>query len=127
VPAITVETNGIGKFLPAILRQKLGEKNVPCAVIEKTSVQAKDMRILESFDAILAARALYVNESVRQTPFLLEMMEWQPERKSKDDGLDAVAGALSCEPIRLKRFYHSTRINWKNGGQSYQGGTDFDV
>ena len=127
VPAIMVETNGIGKFLPAILRQNLAKKNVPCAVIEKTSMQAKDMRILESFDAILAARSLYVNESVRQTPFLSEMMEWQPEGKSKDDGLDAVAGALSCEPIRLKRFYHNIRINWKNGGQSYQGETNFDV
>ncbi|WP_154667232.1 hypothetical protein [Niveispirillum irakense] len=33
------------------------------------------------------------------SPLLTEMREWQPRGKGRDDGLDAVAGAiLACPP-----------------------------
>lgn len=128
VPSIAIETNGIGKFLPAILRRELGEKNLACSVVEKTSRQTKYIRILESFDAVLAARALSVHEDVKKTPFLMEMMEWQPSQKNaKDDGLDAVAGALSLEPVRVKRHYTTIAKRWKGQGDMHQAKTDFDV
>ena len=114
VPSIVIETNGIGKFLPAILRRELAAARVPCAVVEKASVKPKDIRILESFDVPLAARALHVHERVRSTPFLQEMREWRPGlRAARDDGLDAVAGALSLEPVRLRRTYFPGRANWQ--------------
>lgn len=127
VPSITIETNGIGKFLPAILRRELAKENVACAVVEKTSTRSKSIRILESFDVVMSAQSLYLHESVKETPFLTEMSEWQPEGKCKDDGLDAVAGALSLEPVRLKKFYSSSQKIWNPQGAGHQARTEFEV
>ncbi len=128
VPSVAVEINGLGKFLPAILRRELGGKNIACAVVEKSSTKNKALRILESFDAVLAARALHVHESVKKTPFLIEMMEWQPDKKNgHDDGLDAVAGALSLEPVRIKKTYATAQSKWNASQGHHQANTDFEV
>lgn len=128
LPSIAVETNGIGKFLPAILKRELAMARVPCSVIEKISRKSKDSRILESFDAIMAARALNVHDDVYRTPFIREMQEWRPGLSgAKDDGLDAVAGALSLEPVRLKRIYGDMHRMWKPAGTSHTARTEFDV
>jgi hypothetical protein len=124
VPSITVEINGIGRFLPAILKRKMREFHVPCSVVEHSSHIPKSTRILEGFDAVLAARALNVHRSICKTPFLEEMREWKPSIKNgKDDGLDAVAGALSQEPIRVgggvgKR--QRKRLDWQGSGQPFK-------
>lgn len=126
IPSIAVETNGLGKFLPAILRRELALKNIACSVVEKTSRQAKHIRILEAFDAVLAARALSVHEGVKDTPFLMEMMEWRPDKKNgRDDGLDAVSGALSLEPVRIKHSYTNVVNQWRGG--THQAETDFEI
>lgn len=128
VPSVTIETNGIGKFLPAILKQELGKQNISCSVIDFSNYKPKHIRILESFDAVLAAGALFIHEDVKKTPFLTEMMEWQPERnRGHDDGLDAVAGALSLEPVRIKRIYPNKNIKWRSGMSSYHAHSEFDV
>lgn len=75
LPSITIENNGIGKFLPAILRREMSVARVPCAVVEKSNSIPKDQRILEAFDAVMAAESLHVHESIRKTPFLQEMMD----------------------------------------------------
>ena len=130
VPSVAIETNGIGKFLPAMLRQELAKAGVPCAVVERTSTKPKAIRILEAFDAVMAAQALHVHASVYDTPFITEMQEWQPGgSKGHDDGLDAVAGALSLEPVRLKRSYAFSpgRTGWQGASESHRAQTDFDV
>lgn len=128
VPSVTIETNGIGKFLPSILRRELAKNNISCAVVEKSNSTSKAIRILEAFDAVLAARALHAHENIKQTPFLQEMMEWQPYKKNSfDDGLDAVAGALSSEPVRIKRFYTNAVRSWKGAGDTHQAQTDFEL
>ncbi len=128
VPGITVETNGIGKFLPAILRREIAIERAGCAVLETVARRAKDLRILESFDAVLAARALHVHESVYKTPFIRELQEWRPGATGgHDDGLDAVAGALSQVPVRIRRSYSSARARWQGGGVTHTAHTDFDV
>lgn len=105
LPAVTVETNGIGRFLVGLLRQQVGRLGLRCAVIEHTSRTNKDLRILEAFDAVLAAGRLSVHASVLDTGFMQEMREWRPgARKCRDDGLDAVAGCLLSEPVRLVRL-----------------------
>ncbi|MAQ71805.1 MAG: hypothetical protein CL565_06390 [Alphaproteobacteria bacterium] len=126
LPSITIETNGIGKFLPAILRRELALKKINCAVIEKTSTRSKDLRILEAFDAPLAAGSVYVYEDVYKTPFIREFQEWRPGKSSaKDDGLDAVSSALSQEPIRIKRFYmrNTQKQNWRASTQAHKART----
>ncbi len=127
LPSIAVETNGIGKFLPAILRRELARERHPCAVIEKISTRNKDTRILEAFDAVLAARALYVHDSVYKTPFITEMQEWKPgASKGHDDGLDAVAGALSLEPVRIGAGRVFGTPGWK-GQIMHEADSTWDV
>jgi len=131
LPSLTLETNGIGKFLPGLLRRELENQGVVCAVLEKYSSVAKDRRILEAFDAPLAAGRIYVHESVQATPFITEMREWRPASKASDDGLDAVSGCLLSEPVRLPRNPNaqppSRRKQWSGGGQAFTAKTTFDL
>lgn len=128
VPSISVETNGLGKFLPAILRRELGNDKLNCSVLEKVSSKAKAERILEAFDAPMAARSLHVHGDVYKTRFITEMQEWMPSAKGgHDDGLDAAAGALSLEPVRIKRQYTTTGRIWSGSGSGHAAATDFEV
>lgn len=116
LPAITVETNGLGRFLPGLLRRELARARVACAVVEVTSRQPKHLRIVEAFDAVLAAGALKAHRSIWDTPFIREMRDWRPDArfKGRDDGLDAVAGCLKSEPVRLGRFPRPERgADWR--------------
>ena len=127
IPSVSVEINGLGKFLPQILRRELARARVPCAVIEHSSHRAKDVRILESFETVMAARMLHAHESVYATQFITEMQEWRPGRTSgHDDGLDAAASALSLQPVRLRAEIFSGRQSW-HGSVTHNARTDFDV
>lgn len=128
LPSITIEENGVGKFLPQILRREISKIKAPSSIKEVHSTRPKDMRILEAFDVVLAARALWVHESIKKTPFLNEMAEWSPGKHSRDDGLDAVAGALSLEPVRLARIPNSASSpDWTRGAKQHAAETDFKV
>ena len=123
-----METNGIGKFLPGLLRNTLAKAHAPCAVHEIHQSRNKELRILEGFDALLASRRLYVHENVLKTPFMTEMREWRPgNNKGHDDGLDAAAGALAQHPDRLARIYGSGSHNWMHGRGSHRADSDFKV
>lgn len=127
LPSITVETNGIGKMLPQLLRTEINRHRIKCAIKDHHSKVPKDQRILEAFEVPLAARAIYVNEDVKRTPFLHEMAEWAPGGRGRDDGLDAVAGALSSEPVRMNREYQGGQgHDWMRGGKNHSANTDFE-
>ncbi|MBF0128662.1 MAG: phage terminase large subunit [Alphaproteobacteria bacterium] len=127
--AVRLETNGVGRFLPGLLRRELTRMEVPCGVIEAVSTRAKDVRIIEAFDAVLAAGALHAHRSVWSTPFISEMREWRPGAGGgRDDGLDAVSGCLLAEPVRLVRGTGSlTRPDWRPGSAGWTARTDFDL
>jgi hypothetical protein len=130
LPAVTLETNGIGRFLPGLLRNQLRALDVPCAVIEKCSSRGKDLRIIDAFDAVLAAGRLAAHRSVWDTPFIEEMRDWRPGCKNRDDGLDAVAGCLLSEPVRLPRAASgsiSSRPSWRPGAAGIQVDSDFGL
>jgi hypothetical protein len=119
LPAVTVEANGLGAFLPGILRRELGRAGIAAAVIEARSTRAKADRIVEAFDVVLAARALHAHRSVWDTPFVREMREWRPDGRGRtpDDGLDAVSGCLTAEPVRVGRVARpARRADWRGGG-----------
>lgn len=119
LPSVRVETNGVGKFLPGLLRKAIAEAGLRCAVVEVSSSRNKDLRIIEAFDAVLAAGALSAHRSVWNTPFIAEMREWLPGTGGRDDGLDAVAGCLAAEPVRLSRVPSATARRpggWRPGG-----------
>lgn len=105
LPAVHLEINGIGRFLPGLLRQVLRQRGIEASVVEVSSRLPKDTRILEAFDAVLAAGALSAHESVWSTPLITELNDWRPGigGPARDDGLDAVAGCLSAEPVRFTR------------------------
>ncbi len=126
LPAITIETNGLGRFLPALLRRELGRQGIGCSVLEHVSHSNKDQRILDAFDPILAAAALHVHASVWQTPFIREMQEWRPGRRCRDDGLDAVSGCLLAEPVRLHRFPTGPRPSWRPAATHLATEVDFN-
>jgi hypothetical protein len=129
LPSITIEINGIGRFLPNMLRKILHESGVPTAVVELTSRRAKAVRIVEAFDAVLAAKALYVHKAVFVTPFICEMQEWRPDKPAAhDDGLDAAAGALAMEPVRIRAVGRVLgRNNWQGNATAHMADNNFTV
>ncbi|MBL8640284.1 MAG: phage terminase large subunit [Alphaproteobacteria bacterium] len=115
LPQIMIETNGIGGFLPKILMREIRDAGLMCHVNTQTSHIPKEQRILQAFDAPLAARAIHVHRSVLKTPFVAEMEDWQPRSMGgnaesgagggywrHDDCLDATAGAILGQflPVR---------------------------
>jgi hypothetical protein len=103
IPAVHLEINGLGRFLPGLLRRCLAEAGIACAVVEVASRTSKVQRILEAFEVVLAAGALHAHRSIWGTPFIQEMRSWRPLGRAgqHDDGLDAVAGCLKSEPVRF--------------------------
>jgi len=133
LPAVTLETNGLGRFLPGLLRREFTAAGLRCAVIEKASSRSKDLRILDAFDAVLAAGRLHAHRDVFKTPFVTEMLEWRPGVRARDDGLDAVSGCLLSEPVRLPRLAPlasknaKTRADWRPGIEGFKAKTEFEV
>ncbi|MEM7022795.1 MAG: phage terminase large subunit [Pseudomonadota bacterium] len=125
LPSITIETNGLGRFLPALLRREIHAKGLACPVMEHVSTTNKDQRILQAFDPLLAAGALRAHADVWATPFIEEMREWRPRRRCRDDGLDAVSGCLLAEPVRISRATAGARPSWRPGQATHVATTDF--
>jgi len=99
---LRVETNGLGAFLPELLKREMARAGSSCSVIGHANRHAKEERIIAALEPALAARRLHAHESVFRTPFATEMADWKPGVAGlRDDALDAVAGALLCEPARL--------------------------
>lgn len=96
VRLIHLEVNGVGAFLPETLRRTLVEQGqTKVSVLEQRSTQAKVDRILGAIDGPLHASLIYAHDSVIAGPLGREMREWRPRGRSHDDGLDALAGAMS--------------------------------
>lgn len=116
LPSVAVEINGIGRFLPGLLRRALRAQGLAVPVLEITNRRPKEARILEAWDARLAAGTLYAHDTVLTGPVVGEMRGWRPGGGGKDDGLDAVAGALSLEPVRLGALTTpGRRPGWRGG------------
>lgn len=129
LPSVTIETNGIGRFLPGLLRSEMAACGVACAVREHHSSKSKETRILEAFDASLAASQILCHTSVWDTAFPAEMREWRPDgTAARDDGLDAVAGCLLMEPVRLPRHGPvENRKNWRGHDHTVLAPSEFSV
>ncbi|MHC8508724.1 MAG: phage terminase large subunit [Rhodospirillales bacterium] len=142
LPSVTVETNGIGRFLPGLLKSEVRARGLGCAVGEHVSKGSKDLRIIDTFDAVLAAGRLNAHARIWDTPFIREMREWRPGVRAADDGLDAVSGCLLSEPVRLSRFspadseseaegaaraQRAGRTAWRRGAGQFTADTNFPV
>ncbi len=130
IPVIGLEINGIGKFLPGILKRELTSSRITCFIREVVHTKTKSMRILEAFDALLAAKALHVHRNVLSTPFISEMENWHPDKRGgHDDCLDAVAGAIALQPIRISNGENKFNepAQWIAGKPKVTAKTDFEV
>ena len=128
IPTISVERNGIGQFVPGRLRSVLTGRGLGIRVADHASSIAKERRILEAFDPVLAAGALRVHKRVWETPFVREMREWLPGGHGHDDGLDAVAACLAAQPVRLgPRPSGLRRPGWQAGAQPHLAATRFNL
>ncbi len=133
LPAVNIETNGLGKFLPGLLRRELALSGIACAVVETASHRNKDLRIIDAFDAVLAAGRLHAHGSVWDSRFIAEMREWQAGSNGPDDGLDAVSGCLLNQPVRLSRRPAlsqkeiKARRNWRPGDGGFIADSEFNI
>jgi hypothetical protein len=115
LPVVRVETNGLGRFLPALLRRELARASIACTVLEHSSRRAKAERILSAFDPALAGRRLHAHAGIFRTRFPAEMAAWRPDAANgRDDALDAMAGCLLNEPVRLPQLPPAVRgMPWR--------------
>ncbi len=128
LPVVHVESNGVGGFIPKILQRELEREGHGATVIGIPNSRPKHERILEAFDAPLAANALWAHASVFKSPFLRELREWRPEnRNGPDDGLDAAACALLAEPERVRRVGRLPRLEWRQAATPGYARTDFKI
>ncbi len=131
LPRITVETNGIGRMVPGTLRRLARERGLAISVREQSNRTPKALRILDAFDAALAANRLYAHADVLASPLISEMRDWRPDTDGPDDGLDAVAGCLLEEPYPLPAVPAAgrpkPRRDWRRGIKPATARTDFAI
>jgi hypothetical protein len=126
VPHVRVETNGLGAFLPGLLRKTMAQEGVGASVQGIHNRVNKARRILDAFDARLAAGMLHAHESVLASPFVAEMREWRADGAARlDDGLDAVAGCLAGEPARFGTSERPPPPGWNDGGRTHVASGEF--
>ena len=99
VGRIHIEGNGLGAFLPGILRRVLAERQQQVAVVKVMSKGNKNERIVKALEARLANGNVYASKAVREGQLMEEMEDYSPVGSSnRDDGLDAVSQAINHSP-----------------------------
>ena len=108
---ICVETNGIGNTLPEILRDCAVRCGCDIVVQRVVNNKRKSDRIIDTIEPILSTGRLYCASRVKTTPLLAEMIGWSPVGYTgHDDGLDALAGAISSTPVPIRPMGRATQI-----------------
>jgi len=103
IPRIVVETNGVGAFAPKWLMACLKQRHLICGVQEEAAFTNKNKRILESIEPPLSSNMLWAHVDVLAGPTWDQMKDWQPDTQNQmDDYMDAIAGAISATPERIK-------------------------
>lgn len=104
LPRVSVETNGIGGFAPAVLRAALKQRRLQCGVVEVVSTANKNKRMLETLEPLLLSRGmLWAHVDVLEGPLWNQMRDWNPGvAEQPDDYIDAASGAISETPERIR-------------------------
>lgn len=123
LPKIIVETNGIGNFLPGILKKHLQGTGIVCE--GRVTTKNKALKITESFEVPLYAGLLHMHTQVKDSKFFVQFRDFNPRTvgRDKDDYIDSVASAILNEPIRITRgigFSPDGRPNWRPEVESFQ-------
>lgn len=103
IPRVTIETNGIGGFAPAVLKACIKQRRLQCGVSEEPSIENKNKRILEAYEGPMSSDMLWAHVDVLDGPFYPQMRDWNPEiRNQPDDLIDVGAAAITDTPERIK-------------------------
>lgn len=121
---VRLESNGIGKFAPAVLKAALKQRGLHCGVTAEHSTANKAKRILESLEPLLLSPGmLWAHSSVMDGPLYNQMRQWNPALPNQeDDYLDAVAAACSDIPERIGREFVNhgkPRKDWGMAGGTF--------
>lgn len=126
VPRITIETNGIGGFAPAVLKGALKQRRLICGVSEEHAVQNKNKRILEAFEPIMSANMLWAHVDVLDGPMWDQMKDFNPGSQNQaDDYIDVSAAAITDTPERIRVQVNETstgrqRADWRPNSGTYE-------
>lgn len=122
---VDVETNGIGGHVPSILRGAIRRRGLPCSVREVASTGNKNKRILAALEPPLRSGYLWAHVSVLEV-VEHQMRDWNPAISDQpDDYLDAAAGAIAAEPVRigkvvLSREQRAARLGWQPAAGTFE-------
>lgn len=111
VGRLSIETNGLGNALPEIMYDVSARRGEKIYVQKVVNTKNKESRILDAIEPVLSTGRLYANTRIQQTPLISEMIGWMPFGGiGHDDGLDAVAGAISAIPNIVRPVGSATKI-----------------
>ena len=115
---VTVETNGLGAFMPKLLQRALKQEQLRCGVKEHIAKGNKNERILAGLDPPMKSGVLWAHVDVLNGPMWDEMKDWNPAIKEQPDGyLDSGSGAILEAPVRINHLVGkptvSTDKDWR--------------
>lgn len=108
IPKVTIETNGIGGFAPAVLKAALKQRRLICGVSAEHTTGTKNTRILQAFEPLLLSSGmLWAHVSVLDGDAYEQMLQFNPIKNSNDDDhIDAAALAFNDQPERIQSHKH---------------------
>ena len=126
LPNVAVETNGIGQFVPALLRKALA--GTGCSVTDTQAKGNKHERIIAAIEPALSAGLLWCHVRVADSYALTEMDEFNPlDRGYSPDYLDSLSGAILASPVRIKAKSQESQpvTQFRGAGGSIKAKTKF--
>lgn len=123
IPKVTVEVNGVGGFVPTILRAAL--KGTGCAVGEECSSVNKQKRILDALEPPLLSGCLWAHTSVIEGDAAVQMRDFNPVLTTQpDDCIDSAAGAIKQQPVRIGKSVRNptaeVREDWRPNSGTHE-------
>lgn len=131
LPRITIETNGIGGFAPAVMKAALKQRRLLCGVSESNSTANKNRRILDVMEPLLLSRGMiWAHVDVLDGPLWDQMKDWNPKIIDQDDDyIDVLAAACNDVPERVGKLVKNStpmaRQDWRTDAGVYEVTTDF--
>lgn len=115
---VSVETNGLGAFMPKLLQRALKQESLRCGVKEVIAKGNKNERILAGLEPPMKSGVLWAHVDVLNGPMWDEMKDWNPAIKEQPDGyLDSGSGAILEAPVRINHLVGkptaSTDKDWR--------------
>jgi hypothetical protein len=124
IPVITIENNGIGSLLPALMIKHLERTGI--AVSSVYNNRPKNERIVHAFETALYSKRIHAHESVMNSKFVPQLRDFSPSQSNiLDDYIDSVASAILNEPIRIAAAVNM--INNNNARWMSQGTYDIEL